>query len=152
MSKSGVSTLQFRDWSILGKLANERNAEAEELGTLSPLNTAKIIQLAKEKTAEKEKLALETIGDMKKSGQKVTFYSIAKNTGLSKTFLYNNSSVRQEIEEARTIEPDSDRAKQDDGSLGAEQLLASIEQMKADDPESYKKLRTALLDGKTDVE
>jgi hypothetical protein len=112
---------------------------------MSSLNTEKIIQLAKEKTAEKEQQALSAIESLKGGGKKITFYSVAKETGLSKTFLYNNESVRKVIEDAREVALSTKDTDKEEG-LKTEELLATIEQMKSGDPEGYKRIRAALLD------
>lgn len=112
---------------------------------MSSSNTEKIIQLAKEKTAEKEKLAIDAIEDLKKDGRKITFYSVAKETGLSKTFLYNNESVRQEIEESRETVPSSDKTAKMGSSLDADQLLNELEKMKEEDPDGYERIRATLM-------
>lgn len=117
---------------------------------MSSLNTEKIIQLAKEKTAEKEKLALDTIEEMRGTGQKVTFYSVAKSTGLSKTFLYNNEPVREMIEDVRSQPTDKAETQSETSAPDAEELIATLEQMKTKDPESYNRIRSALLDTNVD--
>jgi hypothetical protein len=107
---------------------------------MASCKTDKIIRLAKEKTAEKERLALNAISGLIAGGQKVTFYSIAKETGLSKTFLYNNNSVRRVIEEARETGP-IDPAP---SLASADELLEAIEKLRDTDPDGYKRIRSAL--------
>jgi hypothetical protein len=118
---------------------------------MSSLKTERIIQLAKEKTAEKEKFALEAIDELKQSGEKITFYSVAKQTGLSKTFLYNNESVRQVIEDARLGGTETSDGTQATGSLDTKQILATIQQIKTENPDSYEAIRSALLDSSSET-
>jgi len=117
---------------------------------MAPLRTDKIIQLAKEKTAEKERTALDTIDELRKSGQKVTFYSVAKQAGLSKTFLYNNDSVRQVIENAREAPLAGSGAEQPTTTVNAEEIIASIQKLKTADPESFERI-CAVLSSETNT-
>ena len=107
--------------------------------------TEKIVKLAKEKTQEKERLALQAVEELVNEGQKVSFYSIAKQTGLSKTFLYNNDSVRQVIEGAREGIAGEQEPQSPGQSVKPERILDEIARLKSTDPESYEKIRSALL-------
>jgi hypothetical protein len=110
-----------------------------------------IIKLAKAKTAEKEKLALDAVEELKKGGSKITFYSVAKHTGLSKTFLYNNTSVREEIESARAKAANSSKAEPTPDTLSAEEVLAALESMRADDPKGYERIRAHFTASDTNI-
>lgn len=61
----------------------------------------KIVLLAKKKSQDKEQLVLDAIQTMKAQRQKITFYSVQKTTGVSKSYLYNNSTLRKAITELR---------------------------------------------------
>jgi hypothetical protein len=108
---------------------------------MAALKTDKIIQLAKAKTAEKERLALSAVQELAGSSHKVTFYSVAKQTGLSKTFLYSNESVRQAIERARES---GIRKPAISNFVSTEKLLTALAELKETDPDGYAKIRAAL--------
>ena len=107
--------------------------------------TEKIVKLAKEKTQEKERLALQAVEGLLGEGQKVSFYSVAKQTGLSKTFLYKNDSVRQVIESAREGVVGESEPKLAEQTVKPERILDEIARLKTVDPGSYEKIRSALL-------
>ena len=53
-------------------------------------STLKIAEMAKRKSIKRQKEVLDVIASMIKNGEKVTFYSVQKKTGASKSYLYNN--------------------------------------------------------------
>ena len=66
-----------------------------------PNKSEKIVVLAKNKTQDKEKLVMEAIKTMQENHKKITFYGVQKATGVSKSFLYNNPTLRQTLVELR---------------------------------------------------
>lgn len=64
-------------------------------------NTNKIVSLAKEKSEQKQQMVLDTINEMIKNEEKITFYSVYQKAGVSKSFVYNNEEIRQLIESHR---------------------------------------------------
>lgn len=64
-------------------------------------NTEAVVRLAKEKSTKREREVIEAVRAMQADGDAVTFYSVAKRTGASKSYLYSNDSIRQAIEDAR---------------------------------------------------
>ena len=78
------------------------------------MKTDKITELAKQKSEKRQKEVLNAIKKMKKAGEPVSFYSVQKKTGASKSYLYNNEAIASAIKEARTlktepISPDSEK-------------------------------------------
>ena len=59
--------------------------------------THEIVKLAKQKTEVKVEFATSVIEDMEKHQKKISFYSVAKEAGVSKSFLYSNDSLRAKI-------------------------------------------------------
>ena len=50
---------------------------------------------------------LETIGQMRKTGENISFYSVAKKTGASKSYLYRNELIANTIDKYRKIHSNS---------------------------------------------
>lgn len=59
--------------------------------------THEIVKLAKQKTEVKVEFVTSVIEDMEKHQKKISFYSVAKEAGVSKSFLYSNDSLRAKI-------------------------------------------------------
>ena len=67
------------------------------------MKTDKITEMAKAKSEKRQKEVLDAIKKMQKDGEPVTFYSVQKKTGASKSYLYNNEAIASAIKEARTM-------------------------------------------------
>ena len=63
--------------------------------------TLGIKEHAKMKSRKRQTEVLSTIQEMKKHGEKVTFYSVSKKSGASKSYLYNNEIIAAEIRSIR---------------------------------------------------
>lgn len=63
--------------------------------------TDKIKEYAKQKSSNRQAEVLVAIKEMIKSGEKVTFYSVQKKTGASKSYLYNNEAISNAIKSVR---------------------------------------------------
>lgn len=63
--------------------------------------TDKIKEHAKQKSSNRQAEVLAAIKDMVKAGEKVTFYSVQKKTGASKSYLYNNEAISNAIKGVR---------------------------------------------------
>lgn len=63
--------------------------------------TDKIKEHAKKKASTRQAEVLDAIKEMNKSGEKVTFYSVQKKTGASKSYLYNNEVISSAIKGIR---------------------------------------------------
>ena len=105
--------------------------------------TEKIKELAKKKSDERQDDVLKVIRKMQKDVQKVTFYGVAKATGASKSYLYNNTAISEVIRNAReeNPEPRSEKSKQSIISaqrLGIRRLQKQIEDLKSTNGETYK--------------
>lgn len=64
-------------------------------------NTNKIIELAKSKSEETKNKVIEVVNEMLANGEKITFYSVYKKAGVSKSYVYNNEEIRLIIETYR---------------------------------------------------
>ncbi len=67
-----------------------------------PKNVENMVKAAKSKTENTRKKAIEGINEMISNGENITFYSVNKKTGISKTFLYKDEEVSNLINENRT--------------------------------------------------
>ena len=65
------------------------------------MKTDRIVELATEKSRKRHREVINTINKMIKRGDKVSFYSVVKETGASKSYLYTNVELRSLIELAR---------------------------------------------------
>lgn len=52
--------------------------------------TQKIVEIIRKKSEEKKEYVLEVINAMLRNEEKITFYSVYKKAGVSKSFVYNN--------------------------------------------------------------
>lgn len=64
----------------------------------------KMIEVTRAKSARKVELLKATVDEMVQKGIAVTPYSVAKKTGLSKTFIYKNMEAKEYIEKYRLDE------------------------------------------------
>ena len=64
-------------------------------------NTDKVVSMAKMKSESTKQLVIDTINAMIEKGEDITFYSVYKKAGVSKSFVYNNQEVRKIIESQR---------------------------------------------------
>lgn len=79
---------------------------------MSKKNTDKIIAMAKTKTEETKNKVIDTINKMLEDGEKITFYSVYKNSGVSKSFVYNNDEIRMIVETYRQSPVKRNRTKE----------------------------------------
>lgn len=70
------------------------------MGTKKP-NTKEIVRIAKEKSLKTRRNVEKTISELSLSGNEVNFNSVAKSSGVSKSWLYNNPDIRKRIESLR---------------------------------------------------
>ncbi|MGG7145719.1 DUF6262 family protein [Clostridium butyricum] len=73
--------------------------------------TQKIVEITKKKSEEKKNYVLEVINAMLRNEEKITFYSVYKKAGVSKSFVYNNEEIRNRIELCRNGELSKDEVK-----------------------------------------
>lgn len=98
---------------------------------------------AKQKSETRQSEVLAVIRRMKKKGEKVTFYGVAKATGASKSYLYNNKTIADAIRDCRdnSVSP---RSKQSEKAIIAalrveiKKLKSQIKEMEIANNESYK--------------
>lgn len=118
--------------------------------------TEKIKELAKKKSSDRQEEVLKAIRKMQKDGQKVTYYGVAKATGASKSYLYNNAVISEAIRNARdeNPEPRSEKSKQSIISaqrMQIKRLQKQIDEMKAANGETYKEKYEKLLQENADL-
>lgn len=105
--------------------------------------TEKICNMAKDKAAHRQKEVLNYIKQMANKAEKITFYSVAKATGASKSYLYKNEIISKEICKYRdaTSTPrtkDSDKVIIQSLRLEIRTLKTKCETLEKANGESYK--------------
>ena len=60
-------------------------------------NTEGMLAARKKQAEDKERYVLSVIRDMRKNGESVTFYSLQKKTGCSKSYLYGNEKIAEAV-------------------------------------------------------
>lgn len=109
---------------------------------MSDRTEAMIIEV-KRKAAARQTEILELIKEMSAKKEKITFYSVAKRTGASKSYLYNNEAIASIIREYRN-EPEPKQSPESQSVLikalkrKIQQLEAEIQKMRKENSDSYK--------------
>lgn len=91
--------------------------------------TQKIVEITKKKSEEKKEYVLEVINAMLRNDEKITFYSVYKKAGVSKSFVYNNEEIRNRIELCRNGELSKDEVK-DNKDLLIDELTREVDILK----------------------
>ena len=86
--------------------------------------TQKIVEITKKKSEEKKDYVLEVINE-----EKITFYSVYKKAGVSKSFVYNNEEIRNRIELCRSGELSKDEVK-DNKDIIIDELTKEVDILK----------------------
>lgn len=92
--------------------------------------TKKIVEITKKKSEEKKDYVLEVINSMIRNGDKITFYSVYKKAGVSKSFVYNNEEIRNRIELCRSGALTKDEVK-DNKDILIDELNKEIDILRA---------------------
>lgn len=91
--------------------------------------TQKIVEITRKKSEEKKDYVLEVINAMLRNEEKITFYSVYKKAGVSKSFVYNNEEIRNRIELCRSGELSKDAVK-DNKDLLIDELTKEVDILK----------------------
>ena len=65
----------------------------------------KMVNFRREESRKKILHVLNTLKDMLNKGKSITFYSVSKEAGVSKSFVYNHPVIRNKIESYRATTP-----------------------------------------------
>jgi hypothetical protein len=111
--------------------------------------TDNIINLAKKKSEDKEKLVLSVIDEMLKEHRKITFYGVQKASGVSKSYMYKNARIREVITSIRDKDKEPDLSSETEGNLidamklEIHRLKSEVARLQRDDlwEEKYKNSR-----------
>lgn len=109
------------------------------------------VEVVKAKSAKREAEVLAAINEMKEAGEKVTFYSVQKRTGASKSFLYKNETISKAIKESRSSVPGTARSEESKDAiiaalrLSIKHLQSKVRTLEAERGESYKSKYEKLL-------
>ena len=102
------------------------------------------VEAVKNKSAKRVAEVLAAIEEMQQSGEKITFYSVQKRTGASKSFLYGNETISKAIKENRTGAPGAARSEESKDAIIAalrltiKQLQGRIRTLESEKGENYK--------------
>ena len=108
-----------------------------------------ILQRNREKQREKaHKKALEAIQELGAAGKAINFSSVGKQSGVSRSYLYDDESVRRIIEEYRTASVQNEinrRAKYDKTSSSKDVIIKAKDKRIARLEEENRKLKAELM-------
>ena len=102
------------------------------------------VEAVKAKSAKRVSEVLAAIEEMQQNGDKITFYSVQKRTGASKSFLYKNEAISKAIKENRVSSPGAARSEESKDTIIAalrltvKQLQAKVRTLEAEREEGYK--------------
>ena len=105
--------------------------------------TEKIREYAKNKSKTREEEVMAIIKKMIKKGDKVTFYSVAKISGASKSYLYKNAAISEQIKSCREA-PSAERTGASDKAIISAQrseikkLKAKVAELEKSNATTYK--------------
>lgn len=119
---------------------NEKNNQQQsEKERAREERTARLIKHSKEKSEQRKQLALETLQSIIDNGEKVTFYKVAQLSGVSKSFLYTNQSVKEAIKEHTSDEPAR-------GKTAENQTIRRLQRITKEQRIEIGELKTKLID------
>lgn len=108
-----------------------------------------ILQRNRDKQREEaHRKALEAIRELEASGKAINFSSVGKQSGVSRSYLYDNESVRRIIEEYRTVSVQHEmnrRAKYDKTSHSKDVIIKAKDKRIAKLEEENRKLKVELM-------
>lgn len=108
-----------------------------------------ILQRNREKQREEaHRKALEAIQTLEASGKVINFSSVGKQSGVSRSYLYDDESVRQIIEEYRAVGVQNEmnrRAKYDKTSSSKDVIIKAKDKRIAKLEEENRKLKTEVM-------
>ena len=108
-----------------------------------------ILQRNREKQREKaHKKAMEAIQELEVAGRAINFSSVGKRSGVSRSYLYDDESVRRIIEEYRTVSVQNEmnrRAKYDKTSHSKDVIIKAKDKRIAKLEEENRQLKVELM-------
>lgn len=66
------------------------------------MNCDKMIETNKQRTQDTHYKVLKTLNEMLKNNENITYYSVAKKTGVSRSFLYKDEEIKTFIDKYKT--------------------------------------------------
>ena len=66
------------------------------------MNCDKMIETNKQRTQDTHDKVLKTLNEMLKNNENITYYSVAKKTGVSRSFLYKDEEIKTFIDKYKT--------------------------------------------------
>jgi len=106
-----------------------------------------LVESDRKRTEESKTKALDAINQLIISGKKVNFNSVFRHSGISKSFLYEDTEIRTRIEEQRACGVNSEmnkRAKYDKTSRSKDVIIEAKDKRIAKLEEENRKLRIEL--------
>ncbi|MBD8025577.1 transposase [Ureibacillus sp. Re31] len=93
-------------------------------------STTRIVELAKQKSFNTEKKVLDTIKSMIKNKKVINYNTVAKESTVSKSFLYKNTSIRKKIDMIRNEQADLKNVTNHKGNTSDKSKDVIIESLK----------------------
>lgn len=111
------------------------------------MNCDKMIETNKQRTQDTHDKVLKTLNEMLKNNENITYYSVAKKTGVSRSFLYKDDEIKTFIDKYKTSKSTKIVQSQDakDVIIGAQkQKIKELEKYQKEN-ENYKEKYDKLL-------
>ncbi len=100
------------------------------------------VKINKDKAIERQNEILAIIEAMEKEGQKISFYSVQKESAASRSYLYNNPMIAERIRSARETQSKRNEKSKDtiirSLQLQNKKLQSRIKELERSNSESYK--------------
>ena len=98
------------------------------------MNCDKMIETNKQRTQDTHDKVLKTLNEMLKNNENITYYSVAKKTGVSRSFLYKDEEIKTFIDKYKTSKSTKKIQSQD-----AKDVIIKAQKQKIKELEKYQK-------------
>ena len=98
------------------------------------MNCDKMIETNKQRTQDTHDKVLKTLNEMLKNNENITYYSVAKKTGVSRSFLYKDEEIKTFIDKYKTSKSTKKIQSQD-----AKDVIINAQKQKIKELEKYQK-------------
>ena len=116
-------------------------------------NVQKIIEFNKSKTTKKEEIVNKVITELIKEKEKINFNTVADKSGVSKSFLYKNKSLRERIDFLRNQQnglPSPKKVKNNTSDKSKDVIIESlrrkVKKLEEENKDLKKQLQSKLSD------
>ena len=98
------------------------------------MNCDKMIETNKQRTQDTHDKVLKTLNEMLKNNENITYYSVAKKTGVSRSFLYKDEEIKTFIDKYKTSKSTKKIQTQN-----AKEVMINAQKQKIKELEKYQK-------------